>query len=313
MLEAPKKPGDAGGVLQDVLGVLGLGDRAAVAQGDDVRLDRRGRVADRLDQLGRLLEGEGRRGPDRALRGQPHVGHDHVRAGLRHRARLVGVEDVRRRQEAGGMGGPDHVDLEAVAHARLFEVLAELAVAQADGREVLDAREADPLDLLQEDGHQAERIGATDAGQDRGLAHDRQDLAGHLHDDRVGVAVGHAAGQRAAAGHPVATRVVDDDEVGPAGLRALRREAGARPRAHDHAALVEGPAKPRQCLLPVHARPPAFDAFAAAHARYCASSRSAIAVAKAGSLISVAISTTSTSGRSPAFSSRMRAASAAGS
>ena len=40
-------------------------------------------------------------------------------------------------------GEPDHVDLEPEAHAGLLEVLAERAVEEADGGEVLHAREAD--------------------------------------------------------------------------------------------------------------------------------------------------------------------------
>ena len=39
-------------------------------------------------------------------------------------------------------------------------------------------------------------IGAADAGEDRRLLDDRQHLAGHVHDDLVGVAVGHHAGER---------------------------------------------------------------------------------------------------------------------
>ena len=62
---------------------------------------------------------------------------------------------------------------------------------------------------------------------------DGQHLAGHVHDDRVGVAVGHQPGQRAAAGHAEAAGVVDDDQVDAAGLGALGREAGAGAGADD--------------------------------------------------------------------------------
>ena len=47
------------------------------------------------------------------------------------------------------------LDLEAVAHAGLFEVGAERAVDQADGREVLHAREAKRLQLAQEAGRRS--------------------------------------------------------------------------------------------------------------------------------------------------------------
>ena len=48
-----------------------------------------------------------------------------------------------------------------------------------------------------------------------------QHFAGHLHHDRVGVAVGHHAGKRAAAGHAVAAGIVDDDQVDAAGFLAF--------------------------------------------------------------------------------------------
>jgi len=50
---------------------------------------------------------------------------------------------------------------------------------------------------------------------------------GHVEHDVVGVAVGHQPGQRAAAGHAVAARVVNHDQVDTAGLFALGRQARA--------------------------------------------------------------------------------------
>ena len=92
------------------------------------------------------------------------------------------------------------------------------------------------LRSVEEAVEQAERVGAVDAGQHRRALHHRQHLAGHLHDDLVGVAVGQQAGERAAAGHAVAAGVVDDDEVDAAGLLALGREAGAGAAADDRLA-----------------------------------------------------------------------------
>ena len=63
---------------------------------------------------------------------------------------LVGVEDVGRGQEVERVGGGDHVDLEAVAHAGLLEGGAHGAVEEADGREVLHAGEAHGLQLGEE-------------------------------------------------------------------------------------------------------------------------------------------------------------------
>ena len=149
----------------------------------------------------------------------------------------------------------DHLDLEAVAHPGLLEVLAEQAVDQADRREVLDAGEAELPELAQEHGHEPERIGPADAGEHGRVPHDRQHLGRHLDDDRVRVAVGHHARQRAAAGHPVAPRVVDDDQVAAARLGALRGEAGAGAGADDRPALGHLGAQPLERLLPRHRRP----------------------------------------------------------
>ena len=96
--------------------------------------------------------------------------HEDVRARLGHRVRLLDREHVRRGEEVLLAGEADHVDLEPVAHARLLEVLPDRAVEQADGGEVLDAAEAEPLELVEEDVHQAERVGAAHAREHRRLA-----------------------------------------------------------------------------------------------------------------------------------------------
>ena len=62
------------------------------------------------------------------------------------------------------MGRFDHGDFGGVGHARLFEVLAEIAVDEADGGEVLDAGEAEVAELTQEGGDGAEGVSAADAG-----------------------------------------------------------------------------------------------------------------------------------------------------
>ena len=141
-----------------------------------------------------------------------------------------------------------------------------VAVEEADGGEVLDAGEADPLQLLEEDGHQPERVGAADAREHRRLAHDRQHLAGHVDDDRVRVAVGQQPGERAAARHPVAAGVVDDDQVAAARLGALGGQARARAGADDRLARLDLRAQPGERLVAGHLA-----------SRIISSSRSAIA------------------------------------
>src|SRR5262249_28149855 len=114
----------------------------------------------------------------------------------------------------------------------------------------------------------------------RRVLDDRQHLVAHLHHDRVRVAVGHQAREAAPAGHPVAAGVVDDDQVGPAGLGALGGQAGARAGADDHAAGVERRPQLRAGLVAGH--------------RSSSSSLSAIASANSGSLMLWSDSITST-------------------
>ena len=147
------------------------------------------------------------------------------------------------------MGHADHVDLVAVAHAGLLEVRTEDPVDEPDGREVLHAGEADLLDLPEEVGHDAERIGAVDAGQHRGVLDDREHLVGHLHDDGIGVAVGEQPGQGTATGHAEASRVVDDEQVDAAGLGGLRRDTGTGASPDDRPALGDLTAETFQDLL----------------------------------------------------------------
>ena len=81
--------------------------------------------------------------------------------------------------------------------------------------EVLHAGEAEVSQPGEEALGVHERVGAVDPGQHRGVAHHGEHLVGHLDDDVVGVAVGQQPGQRAVSGHPVATGVVDHDQVDP--------------------------------------------------------------------------------------------------
>ena len=66
-----------------------------------------------------------------------------------------------------------------------------------------------------------------------GVLRDGQDFAGHVHDDLVGVAVGHHAAQVAAARHAETAGVVNDDQVDAARLGAVGGDAGAGAAADD--------------------------------------------------------------------------------
>ena len=94
MLDAPKKPDDALCAPEHVGRVLGLGDRASVAEDEHVRIDQLGRVVHGLHALDGLVEGDGRLGADRPRRRETHVRHEHVGSGLGHPAGIVRIEDV---------------------------------------------------------------------------------------------------------------------------------------------------------------------------------------------------------------------------
>ena len=106
MLRGAEETGDAVGVREDVLGVLGLGDRAAVAEDDDVRADADGR---RRASPGRARADSSSvsavLAPIDPLVVRPRCGDEHVGAGLGHRPGLVGVEDVGAGQQVE-LGGP---------------------------------------------------------------------------------------------------------------------------------------------------------------------------------------------------------------
>ena len=78
--------------------------------------------------------------------------------------------------------------------AQLGNVLSLLARLEPAGK-------TDVAQLAQELAHLAKRVRAAHPSQHGRVFDDRQHLAGHFHDDAVGVAVRHTAGQRTSAGH----------------------------------------------------------------------------------------------------------------
>jgi hypothetical protein len=145
-------------------------------------------------------------GADGAAGGETHVRHEDVGPGGGHGASFVRIEDVGGGEQVHLAGEADHLHFKVVAHAGFFETDAHGAIDQANGREVLDPGEPDLLDLFEEDRHLRNgSVPQTPARTGRVLD-DRQDLAGHVHDDGVGIAVGHHAGEGAAAGHAESDR-----------------------------------------------------------------------------------------------------------
>ena len=98
--------------------------------------------------------------------------HDDIRAGLGQGGGLGFVEGVRTGEHVEFVGQADHLDFEVETHARLLQNLPEIPVDHPHGREVLNPVEPRFLELLQENGHQPERIGAAYARQHRGILDD---------------------------------------------------------------------------------------------------------------------------------------------
>ena len=240
----------AAAVRDDVLRVGRFGNRSAVADDQHVGVHAARGVGDGLNARHAVVQRLRRLRPDGAAGRDAHVGDDDVGAGAGHPFRLSRVEDVRCRQQVELVRLRNHVDFELVAHPGLFERLAHVAVEEPYRREVLDAREPHRLQLLQEEPHQDERVGAVDAGEHRRPLDHGEDLVGHLLHDLVRVAIGEQTRGAAAAGHPVAAGVVDDQEVDAPGLLALRREARAGSAADDGLAACDLLAKPLQDALP---------------------------------------------------------------
>ena len=281
MLDAPKKPTTPVGAVEHVLRVLGLGERPAVAEHDHVRVHLDGGVAHRLDQLDALVQRARRLRADRALRRQPHV-----RARARRRPPRSSPPPTRGRTRTGRSAGParrprgsSRPRARSPCRSPPGSRGTSPSISPTVGKFCTPANPASSTWRRKRGISRNGSVPQTPASTGVSL-HDRQHLAAHLHHDRVRVAVRHQPGQRAAARHPVAAGVVDDDQVGAALLGALGREAGAGAGADDHAAGVERRAQLRACLVAGHRRYP--------------SSLSAIASANSGSLTLQSISTSST-------------------
>jgi hypothetical protein len=191
---------------------------------------------------------------DRAAGRQTEMADDDIRARTRHRCGIGFGEDIGRRQHVFFARLADHLDFERVAHAGIFEIGAERAVDQADGREILHAGETEAFEVVEKRLHQAERIGAVNSGEDGRVFDDGQHLARHFDDDLVGVAIGEEPGERAAPGHAVAPGIIDHDQVDAAGLLAFRRQTGPCPAANDRLAARKFRPEALQNLRPFYAR-----------------------------------------------------------
>ena len=68
-------------MVEDVLGIVRLGDGATVAKHHNVRVDGLGGIAHGLNTAGAVFQRQGGFGPDGAFGGQAHVRHQYVGPG----------------------------------------------------------------------------------------------------------------------------------------------------------------------------------------------------------------------------------------
>ena len=172
MLEAPKKPTTPCGASEHVGGVLRLGDRPAVAEDEDVRVDRLGRVVHRLD----ALDGTRRASWRSRRRSCPSSSGPCAARGRRPRPRpsaraSSGVEHVRAVSRSSSRAASR--SSRPRARSPCPSPRGSAGRCRRSGRRWgSSGRRRSPVSLSspQEDGHEPERVGAADAGQHRRVA-----------------------------------------------------------------------------------------------------------------------------------------------
>ncbi len=108
------------------------------------------------------------------------------------------------------MGDVQHVKFHLIAQTGSFQCFAEFTVEPRYSWEIMDARKANTLDVLQEHPHVAQHVNAIEAGDDRYLL----DLGQHLslsnsEDHFVGICHRKHAGQRSVSLHTEVAGVID--------------------------------------------------------------------------------------------------------
>ena len=200
MLEAPKKPTTPVGALQHVLRVLGLGERAAVAEHDHVGVDRHRRVAHRLDPLDALVERE-----RRLRRRSCPSSSAPCAAPARRPRRASSPRPTRGRRRTARSAGParrPRGSSRPRGRSPCRSPRGWRGTCRRSGRPSgSSARPAKPASRtsrrkfgMSRNGSVPQTPASTGVSRTTGSTSPR-----HLHDDRVGVAVRHQPGQRAAA------------------------------------------------------------------------------------------------------------------
>ena len=129
--------------------------------------------------------------------GQSEMNADHIRARLDHRLCLLFFKHKRHGKQAEEMRDADSLDLPFEYNALLLERMAERAVDQSDGREIVDTGESSLLNgfqiLIQIDG----RVGGVQTENHRGIQNRRQKLSrAEGHHQLIAVGITKQAGER---------------------------------------------------------------------------------------------------------------------
>lgn len=241
-----------GGFAEHELDIFRGVDRAAVTEGEDVRIDRFGRVDDVLGGLDGVIPTDHCAGhADAAADGGADVGDDGIRALFRHFDRFLGTADIDDAEKIHAAGESDHFKFLLHAHAGLFQHPAEVAIDDGVGGEIVDAGETHFFDLAEPVPHAAAGVGGVYAADDGNFLDDGEYfIFTDLHGDGIGIAIGHHAGGGAVAHHAEAAGVVDDDEVCTAFFDELGADAGASSCGDDGFAFGEGGVEPIDNFLP---------------------------------------------------------------
>jgi len=121
----------------------------------------------------------------------------------------------------------DQVNFQAESHPGFLKVGPKDTVNQPDRGEILNASITQVLQFLQEMGADHKGIGTTNPGEDGSFVNGSEYLMGHFTHNLIGISVGHQTGQRAASSHPIAARIVDDDQIDSPGFFASSTDSGA--------------------------------------------------------------------------------------
>ena len=229
MLDAPKKPTMPSVRSSTYCASSGSASGPPWQSTITSRVHAHGGVAHRLDLLDALVERLGRVRADRALRGQAHVRHEHVGARLGHRDRVVRVEHVRRAQQAERRAPRGSCRPRARSPSRSPRG-SRGTCRRSARRSGSSARPRSPASSTWRRKTSISRNGSVphtpaSTGVSRTIGSTSWPISSTI-------ALASPYGIRPASeprpGHPVAAGVVDDDQVGAAGLGALGRQARCR-------------------------------------------------------------------------------------